>query len=318
LLAELEAGLDFVEEDIEFVSGEQVVQRLRSAAQLLMETADQLASRHALRTDPRIVILGRPNAGKSSLFNALVKTYGCRTGSDQPHSPAALVSPQRGTTRDYLTATISLGGIQCEVVDTAGIDEVSAHDANAAASSAASGRTDPTTEISAAAKKLAERSGACATLRVYCIEVAMDSAIGEIAITSQATDCDMLVLTKGDLLRSVKQFSRLALSKPLVVTSALLGTGVVELAETLRSILASERTAQHGQAVAATSSRCHASIRLAEDAVNRAIELASDGMGNELIAVELRAALHELGKVVGAVYTDDLLDRIFSKFCIGK
>ena len=128
----------------------------------------------------------------------------------------------------------------------------------------------------------------------------------------------MLVLTKGDLLPNVKQFSRLPLSKPLVVTSALLGTGLEELAETLRSILASERTAQHGQAVAATASRCHASIRLAEDAVNRAIELASDGMGNELIAVELRTALHELGKVVGAVYTDDLLDRIFSKFCIGK
>ena len=138
LLAELEAGLDFVEEDIEFVSAEQIVQRLQSAAQLLMEIADQLASRHALRADQQIVLLGRPNVGKSSLFNALVETYGCRTGTDQSQSPAALVSPQRGTTRDYLTATISLGGIQCEVVDTAGIDEASTHDANAAAINAAS------------------------------------------------------------------------------------------------------------------------------------------------------------------------------------
>jgi tRNA modification GTPase len=146
----------------------------------------------------------------------------------------------------------------------------------------------------------------------------VDSAIGEFAMASQATDCDVLVLTKGDLLRNVKQFSRLPLSKPLVVTSAILGKGLEELSETLRSILASERTAQHWQAVTATASRCHASIRLAEDAVIRAIELALDGMGNELIAVELRTALHELGKVVGAVYTDDLLDRIFSKFCIGK
>ncbi len=218
LLAELEAGLDFVEEDIEFVSAEQVVRRLQSAAQLLMETADQLASRHARGAAQQIVLLGRPNAGKSSLFNALVKTYGCRTGTDQPQSPAALVSPQRGTTRDYLIATISLGGIQCEVVDTAGIDEAGIHDASAA-SNAATDRTDSTAKISATAKKLAERSGECATLRVYCIEIPMDNAIGEFAIASQATDCEVLVLTKGDLLPNIDQFSRMQWSKPLVVTA---------------------------------------------------------------------------------------------------
>ena len=139
-------------------------------------------------------------------------------------------------------------------------------------------------------------------------------------ITSQATDCDVLVLTKCDLLRSVKQFSRLPWSKPTGCDQQpYSGRDWTELCETLRSILASERTAQHGQAVAATAEPlpCEYPAWQRTPSIGQ-LNLRRTAMGNELIAVELRTALHELGKVVGAVYTDDLLDRIFSTFCIGK
>ena len=73
-----------------------------------------------------------------------------------------------------------------------------------------------------------------------------------------------------------------------------------------------------GQVVAVTADSCRESIRLAEHSLQAAADIVKNNGGNELVAVELRAALGELGKVVGAVYTDDLLDRIFSTFCIGK
>jgi tRNA modification GTPase len=317
LLAELEAGLDFVEEDIEFVSQQEIVRRLHSAMQTLTEIAGQMASRHVDSTDRQVVLFGKPNAGKSSLFNALVKRYGRRAGTSHVHSPAALVSPQRGTTRDYLTATISLGAFPCEIVDTAGADEGRDALSNTADSDARH-RSASFGEIISAAKELSERQRASATIRALCIDALSYAALNSIDLEIQAADADLIVVTKGDLLRSPDKIGQLPLRNPLVLTSSLAGTGFEELCDTLRSMMSSERTAQRGQIVASTASRCHASIQIAGDAITRALELTSSGMGNELIAVELRAALHELGKVVGAVYTDDLLDRIFSTFCIGK
>jgi tRNA modification GTPase len=83
-------------------------------------------------------------------------------------------------------------------------------------------------------------------------------------------------------------------------------------------MLSNESVAQRNQVVASTGDRCHESIRLAEAAIHRASLLASDDAGNELVATELRVALEELGQIVGAVYTDDILSRVFSTFCIGK
>ena len=82
ILAELEAGLDFVEEDIEFISASEMQERLQSAIHLLNEVEQQMASRHVARDAPRIVLVGPPNVGKSSLFNALVKLRGCSAPAD--------------------------------------------------------------------------------------------------------------------------------------------------------------------------------------------------------------------------------------------
>jgi tRNA modification GTPase len=83
-------------------------------------------------------------------------------------------------------------------------------------------------------------------------------------------------------------------------------------------MVSDEKPAQRGQALVSTANRCRDSIRLARAALANARELAENQGGSELIAVEIRTSLDELGKVVGAVYTDDLLERIFSTFCIGK
>ena len=102
-----------------------------------------------------------------------------------------------------------------------------------------------------------------------------------------------------------------------VPTSSVTGEGIDRLRDELRdAVLAAG--ACGAEVVAGTAARCRESLRLAGESLERAGQIAGSGTGEELVAAELRVALDELGKVAGAIYTDDVLDRIFSRFCIGK
>ena len=112
LIAHLEAGLDFAEEDIEFISDQELIRQLQRISQQLTELNTQLSSRDSRTQSTQVVIVGLPNSGKSSLFNRLVQ------------QERAIVSPQAGTTRDVIAQTINLKGVNIELVDTAGIEEL--------------------------------------------------------------------------------------------------------------------------------------------------------------------------------------------------
>jgi tRNA modification GTPase len=299
LLAELEAGLDFVEDDIRFISPEQLVERLQSATGVLQDTIAQMTSRHAASCADQVVLFGPPNVGKSSLFNALVAARGVS------HAPAAqaIVSDRHGTTRDYLAALLDLDGLGCELVDTAGQYPGETESLE---------RTEP---IHRAAQTMTTERRAAAAIRVLCLEMA--SPLIEAASEKHAAD--VVVFTKADLLaRSAPLPHDLPTDHPAVATSSVTGQGLDALCATLRTLLASEATAERSRVVAATADRCRDSLRLAKDALGRAAEIVAARGGEEVVAVELRHALDEIGRVVGAVYTDDLLDRIFKTFCIGK
>lgn len=331
LLAELEAGLDFVEEDIEFVSTEELLARLASAGQLLSGVARQMSSRSTAGRAVQVALVGSPNTGKSSLFNAIVARCGVANGASERQSTPAIVSPQRGTTRDYLTAAIELNGVQCELVDTAGIDETLSSSSlplppgegrsEVASEEArhphpALSRRERVSMVDAAAQSIAAERRAEAAIRVCCIDITEEATQSPVAALDSAA-CDIVVLTKADLPRSPLQRADSLGNVAVVVTSSRTGQGIDGLCDRIRALLVSESVAQ-GPVVAATADRCRESIRLAEAAIERAREIATDDGGNELVAAELRIALAELGKVVGTVYTDDLLDRIFRTFCIGK
>ncbi|HUE72477.1 MAG TPA: tRNA modification GTPase [Pirellulaceae bacterium] len=272
LLAHLEAGLDFVEEDIEFISHGELAHQLDEAAGQIDALAEQMQRRGTTHALPRVVLSGPPNVGKSSLFNAL-----CGTAS-------ALVSEQAGTTRDYVSARVACGRIEVELIDTAGID---------------AGET--LGGIEAAAQNVAQTQAEQAALVLACSE-----AIRPIWRPSGSNQIQ--VVTKCD---------QSADSRPAdgpIQTSSRTGQGIEELKAAIESALAAQP--EGTTVVAGTAARCRESLVLAADSLRRA--RSSAAVGEEFVAAEVRSALDDLGRVVGAVYTDDVLDRIFSRFCIGK
>jgi len=297
LLAHLEAGLDFVDEDIAFLAPGELHAQLTAALQQVEQLLECMTCRHQTADLPRVAIMGWPNTGKSSLLNALAG----RT--------AALVSQHPGTTRDYLTAEIDLGGLKCLLVDTAGIDP--------------EWRDRPAGVERAAQIAGAEQTGR-AELQLLCLDSSRplnaweQEQVGRVsdspyepALQGEPSAPRLLVLTKADLPR------RTHLDRPAIETSSLTGQGLDRLRQRIADDLLAARFSTSA-VVAGTAGRCHDSLRLAADSLRRACGLVVAQAGEELVAAELRLALDELGRVVGAVYTEDVLDRIFSRFCVGK
>jgi tRNA modification GTPase len=286
LLAQLEAGLDFVEDDIEFITPQVLAVELEQARREIDRLAAQMASRTQSGETPRVVLTGWPNVGKSSLFNALL-------GKSQ-----ALVSEIAGTTRDYLTAETTLDGQWMQLIDTAGMEQVA--------------QSGDAPQIEAAAQQFAHQQRAEAQVRLLCLDASRLLNDWERERLSGLSAADLVVLTKCDRPRKTD------IDLPCAIaTSAASGAGLAELRRRIVAAVSAVSISE-GPVVAATAARCHESLRSAAECLNRSQELLEQRGGDELIAAEIRLALHELGKVVGAVYTDDLLDRIFSRFCIGK
>jgi tRNA modification GTPase len=304
LLAELEAGLDFVEEDIEFVSREALYARLKGAGELLREVEAQMSSRATTGACAQVVLMGAPNAGKSSLFNALTARYGRADDGTKRPTSAAIVSPQRGTTRDYLTASVNFRGIRCVLVDTAGVEPTSRRNDGGARA-----------QIESVAQTLAEERRQSAAVRVCCIDATEVARLRDVA--ELASNCDIVAFTKCDLLTAPPTHDGQCGSHA-IATSSHTGEGIDTLCEMICSRLVKEPAGERHHVISSTAERCRDSVRLAGAAIDRAKAIAIEAGGDELVAAELRVSLGELGRVVGAVYTDDMLDRIFSTFCIGK
>jgi len=294
LLAQLEAGFDFADEDLPFIAREELERRLADAQEAIGAVLRQMASRDEAAEETRIALVGRPNVGKSSLFNAML--------GDR----AALVSPSPSTTRDYLNAELDLDGVKCRWIDTAGI-----------------GRDWETrrlgdwetenAEIDRAAQKIAAEQHEAADIQVLCIDSTCpmnDWERVKLSEDKNVGEKTLVVLTKCDAPR------RTDCTIPAIETSSQTGRGLHILRAELRRRALAVR-GDGGTVVAGTVVRCHESLGLAGDSLRLARDAAAAGQ-EELAAAEIRVALDALGTVVGAVYTEDVLDRIFSRFCVGK
>jgi len=267
LLTDVEAALDFADEDIQFIAADDLLKRIGMALAHLTNLQKDLERRAVRQRLFRVVLAGKPNAGKSSLFNALL-------GTD-----AALVSAKPGTTRDYLEMPLTLNDVVVQFVDTAG-------------------QREGADAIETAAQSLASQQAASADLIVWC------QSCDDAAPVPAIEKC-LCVATKSDL------------GPPpagVLATSAATGAGLDGLRSALRD---AARRAGHA-ALAPSLSRCAHHVDACLHHLRQAHAVIIDEAMPELLALEIRLALDELGAIVGAIYTNDLLDRIFSRFCIGK
>ncbi|HBE70692.1 MAG TPA: tRNA uridine-5-carboxymethylaminomethyl(34) synthesis GTPase MnmE, partial [Planctomycetaceae bacterium] len=284
--AHVEAALDFVDEDIQFIEPQELRIRLNDTVQQLRAILDRLSARGTRSRLPQVMLVGLPNAGKSSLFNALV-------GRSR-----AIVSEQAGTTRDLVSAHVQLGGIECVLADTAGIEEWE--------------------ELSP--RKLAQdqlnRSVASADLVLVCFDCRYPNdhahaqqLLSKVGVQPQR---QLAVATKSDLMPQ----------RVSVVADALTCHVDQQLVEELRNLLVQQIERIQGElqsdSLHRTMVRCSTLVSSALAAIERALELLGDPFGDELVASELRHAIDELSAVIGEVHSDDILGEIFSRFCIGK
>jgi tRNA modification GTPase len=273
LLADVEAALDFADEKHEFVGHDELLHRLTKGLALVTLLRRQLDQRTVGSRAFRVVLAGRPNAGKSSLFNALAG------------ASAALVSAEPGTTRDYLVQRLEVSGTAIELIDTAGWRP------------GANG-------IEGHAQKLGRQQAQQADLVLLCVEAGRANA-EEQTLLSSGDPPVVGVATKSDLHQPAEGW---------LATSTVTREGL----PALRDLLADRARSLARPALAPSLSRCRHHVDACLDHLRRAHALALEEDPPELLALELRSGLEALGAMVGAVYTDDLLDRIFSRFCIGK
>jgi tRNA modification GTPase len=280
LRAYVEAAIDFPDEDAEFLESQEVRDRLTEIGQRFGSIAETLRQGRALRDGLQVVIAGRPNAGKSSLLNALA-------GSD-----AAIVTEIPGTTRDLLRERIHVDGLPIHVVDTAGLRD-----------------TEDLIEIEGLRRARMEMSRA--DLVLYVVDSTLGFGTGEEAgLPSGAAT--LVVWNKVDL-PEAQPLPELD-HHPAVAISALTGAGLPELREQLKAAAGYQSESGAWSARRRHLDALERARSLFEVAEARLGERASF----ELVAEELRQAHQALGEITGEVSSDALLGAVFATFCIGK
>jgi tRNA modification GTPase len=285
-MAALEASIDFPDEaDIPGEVDLSALEPIETLAADLESALGDAGRLRCVREGFRIAILGPPNAGKSSLMNRLARRE------------AAIVSPVAGTTRDVIEVRLNLAGYPVWVADTAGLREAS--DA-----------------IEAEGVRRALARAEEADLRVWVFDSSQsgtENVSRETSAGAAVRDGDLTVLNKADLASSG---SGRAGSPDSFVVSAKTGAGFDVLERRLIQLVRERLDADEAPLV--TRARHRELVEEALGAVERALEGARIGIGAELVSEDLRLAARALGRITGSIDAEDLLDRIFSQFCVGK
>ncbi len=278
LRVHVEAAIDFPEEEIDFLSDELLLKRLNECEDAFALLQEQAKQGRVLRDGFQVVIVGRPNAGKSSLLNLL-------SGED-----AAIVTEIAGTTRDILREQIDIDGLAVELVDTAGL------------------REDPDrVEQEGIRRARSALQNADAVLWIQDADAAEPERLDESLPDNVPVT---IVLNKIDLYDGPPQAP-----KGAIRISAKTGEGVDELRQHIRVLAGYENL---GEGAFTTRKRHLRALERAVTHFNTGRIALDEARAGELLAEELRLSQQALGEITGAVSSDDLLGRIFSAFCIGK
>ncbi|MEK9863397.1 MAG: tRNA uridine-5-carboxymethylaminomethyl(34) synthesis GTPase MnmE [Verrucomicrobiota bacterium] len=283
VLAHVEAHIDFPDEDIAPDTHAALLGRLSQVEQGMQQLLLTAREGKLLRQGLRLAIIGKPNAGKSSLLN-------CLLGQDR-----AIVSPMAGTTRDTIEAQANIRGIPVILIDTAGLRD-----------------TEDSIEQQGVARSRETASQAELILHILDASLPLDpdeSPFEENAIQQPILE----ILNKVDLPIHASHASR----KDTILLSCATGVGIESLKDAILKTVWSGSLPSENSEVMINSRHQHALQQSLEH-----VAIVKDGLASnrelELIAMDLRIALSELGEVIGETTTEDLLDSIFSQFCLGK
>jgi tRNA modification GTPase len=305
LVATLEAGVDFAEDDVAVLPGDEILSRLGPIRTSLEELLASFAFGKVVHEGLTLAIVGRPNVGKSSLFNRLVERE------------RAIVTATPGTTRDLVSETVAIGGIPVRLIDTAGVREASDE-----------------AEIIGVRKSL--EAAADADVVLIVLDPTLPADVGDWPKGSSSLDSELIARTEGrrrllvvnkiDLAPQVR--ARLADSPPdflpalpripsRLATSAVTGEGIDELRKEILALVGGDTGAQQESGFL-TNVRQKQLVTEALAALDRAAAAVPIHIPHEMVLLDLYSALRPLDDITGATTADDILNLIFSSFCIGK
>lgn len=293
MLAHLEAELDFQEDEVEGLKTDFIVKGLEEAASSVNELLLTYEEGRALRDGVGVLILGRPNVGKSSLLNILLK------------EERAIVTPHPGTTRDVIEVVVNIRGLPVRLMDTAGLRDTQDH-------------------AEAIGVRLARERIAVADLVLFVVDSSSADLTEDITVLECAVSKKVIVVAnKADLSGEKERGSVKEAFGDLktVFVSALRSDGIEALKDTIFEEVAGRAYSLKGEAASGgliVSLRHKTALVSALDGMERAKRAVEEGAAREFVATDLRWSLDRLGEITGETTTEDILDRIFSDFCIGK
>ncbi len=288
LLSQIEASIDFIDQDIEIITKDEIAHGIGDLIADVNELLDTADRGQALREGLKVAIVGRPNVGKSSLLNALV------------NDARAIVTEVPGTTRDVIEDTLDIQGIPVTLADTAGL-------------------RDTGNLIEAEGVERAETVMQQADVVLLVIDTAQALTDYDRHLLERLSpDQGIVVMNKEDLSTAVQSGEVEQLTEvPTVWVSAKEGTHLQKLEQAVASTVWEGKTGGSGETIV-TNLRHKNALQRAAEALKRAEDACAEGYSEEFVASDLREALHALGEIVGKFMPEELLDSIFSRFCIGK
>ena len=285
----IELELDFSEEDVEFADRSKLEELVGKIQRIIKALLDSFQLGNVLKNGVSTVIAGRPNAGKSTLLNALL------------NEERAIVSEIAGTTRDTIEEVLNINGVQFRIIDTAGIRDA----------------TD-TIEAIGVEKTLEKVQSSALLLYVFdVIDTQPEEVRADLEKLSHENIHTIVVANKMDLNPYTKKEHYF--SSPDVTwvpISAINKMNISFLKESLHDAIVSNKVNLESTIVA--NARHFEALQNAYEDLSRVLQGLSNGTTSDFVAMDIRASLHHLGEITGEISTDDLLGNIFGKFCIGK
>ncbi len=283
----LELELDFSQEDVEFANRSQLIHLVGSLSLRINSLRNSFRLGNALKRGIPTAIIGRPNAGKSSLLNALLA------------DDRAIVSPIAGTTRDTVEETFSIGGFTFRLIDTAGLHQ-----------------TDDPLENLGIKRSIAAAAQADIILYVHDATRSFSDALADMqSLQDAGVSLEgkhlWIVNNKMDLPDAVNPTPGVG-----IAVSATQGTGLDRLRQVMVDAVSCDKAASSD--ILLTNARHYDALGRADAALRQVAAALTQGIPADLVAVDLRDALYHLGSITGEVVPDDILGNIFSRFCIGK